>query len=313
MDEQRKNPYRRPPPTPEIGRKPARKPSVVEPQSSQVAPKPTNPGRKPPHKPSVVEPQPSVVGGRRGLRQLPHDLRDLADGKVDRLRGPSRARSAFDDDREGAVIPGVRNMEARAVYDARVAALRTALAAGHEVELVEGLREAQQLALWRARNVTDFRAFAESVVGVPAGTSEALVNGGIDPSNHEQPLAPQAIALLIRVEAALLQRPPGGRVRLRQDAGGLQLELSVPVQDVPRTVETLSDVGRAVSALRRFLRPDASATHDSPDTPRKPTRGSETGWRSGPGRERPHDSPRRGPHFHGRTERDQHPPKRRKP
>jgi hypothetical protein len=107
-----------------------------------------------------------------------------------------------------------------------------------------------------------------------------------------------------------LQRPPGGRVRLRQDVGGLRLELSVPAQDVPRTVETLSDVGRAVTALRRFLRPDASAPHDSPDTPRRPTRGAEAGWRSGPGRERANDSPRRGPPFQGRTERNPHPPKR---
>jgi hypothetical protein len=204
-------------------------------------------------------------------------------------------------------------MEARAVYDARVTALRAALAGGDETELIEGLREARQLALWRARNVTDFRAFAESVVGVPSGTSEALVERGIDPSHDHQPLAPQAIALLIRVEAALLQRPPGGRVRLRQDAGGLRLELSVPVQDVPRTVETLSDVGRAVTALRRFLRPDAVATPDRPDTPRKPARNAEAGWRSGPRRERPNDGPRHGPRFQGRTERDRRAPKRRKP
>src|SRR5262249_24965531 len=109
---------------------------------------------------------------RPGLRQLPKDLDDLATGRTDRLPRPRRAPSPLYHERGGAVIPGVRNSEARAVYDARVTRLRAQQAAGQDAELRLGLEEARSLALWRARNVTDYRAFAESVVGVTPALAE---------------------------------------------------------------------------------------------------------------------------------------------
>src|SRR5262245_40181967 len=111
---------------------------------------------------------------RPGLRQLPKDFDDLATGKTERLRRPKKLPSPLRDEREGAVIAGVRNMEARAVYDARVRILRQQLADGRQAELLAGLESARKLRLWRARNVTDFRAFVESVIGLSAEQTEPI-------------------------------------------------------------------------------------------------------------------------------------------
>lgn len=196
---------------------------------------------------------------RPGLRQLPKDFDDLATGRTDRLPRPRRAPSPLHDEREGAVIPGVRNSEARTVYDARVARLRAHLANGREAELREGLEEVRGLALWRARNVTDYRAFAESVVGVTPALAEELCA-----SEAPAALPEHAIALAIRAEAALLTRAPGAEVRLRRSEGGLRMTMEIGVGDVPRAVEAISDAGRAVVGLRRFLRGEDSGPEDRP-------------------------------------------------
>jgi hypothetical protein len=303
MDEQRKNPFRRAP-------------------RDQTAP------RKPDGQAEV----PTDRRDRKGIRQLPRDMQDLANGTIERLPRPRREPNLLEDPREGAVIAGVRNAEARVVYDARVASLRAALAAGRQAELVEGLREVRQLALWRARNVTDFQAFAESVVGVAAGTSEALT-ALEDAAQEPAPLPVEAVALLIRVEAALLQRPPGGHVRLRHDAEGTGVSLTVtlPINDVGLAIEGLGDVGRAAAALRRFIRPDAlpqpseNRGYGDGERPRRPARGGSSGgggWKpQGPRRDGP---PRRDassgqanrprPPFRDRDSRNAGPPaKRRRP
>ena len=187
---------------------------------------------------------------RPGLRQLPKDLEDLATGRADRVHRPRRPPPPLNDEREGAVIPGVRNTEARAVYDVRVARLRADVAAGRDAELRAGLEDARRLTLWRARNVTDYRAFAESVVGIAPALAEELCAGEAEGAK----LPEHAIALAIRLEAALLARSPGSRVRLYADEGGLRMALDLSASDVPRAVEALSDAGRTATGLRRFLR-----------------------------------------------------------
>ncbi|HEY2736098.1 MAG TPA: hypothetical protein VGI70_19005 [Polyangiales bacterium] len=288
-----------------------------------------NPYRRAPRDPEAQsktrKPKAEPATPRKGLRQLPRELQDLAEGRIDRLPRARRDPGPLEDTREGAVIAGVRNSEARVVYDARVSALRQALTTGRHQELVDGLREVKQLALWRARNVTDFKAFSESIVGVPADSD--LLAPLADLGLESAPLPPEAVALLIRIESALLARPPGGKVQLRHDPAvdGLVMTIAVPVQDVPLAVEAFSDVGRAASALRRFIRrdslppPSPERRFDDRDRPR----GRETGgWQS---REPSGEGPRRGggegPRRHGSAgparppfrDRGPRPPARRKP
>lgn len=194
---------------------------------------------------------------RPGLRRLPKDLEDLASGRADRVHRPRRPPPPLNDEREGAVIPGVRNTEARAVYDVRVARLRADVAAGREAEVRSGLEDARRLTLWRARNVTDYRAFAESVVGITPALADELCTG------EGEKLPEHAIALAIRLEAALLARSPGAHVRLYADPSGLRMALDLSAADVPRAVEALSDAGRAATGLRRFLRDEGPGTGPS--------------------------------------------------
>jgi len=214
---------------------------------------PKNPYRRPV---SASDAQNSPAERRPGLRQLPKDMEDLALGRTESLPRKRPAPRPLQDDREGAVIPGVRNADARAVYDARVSALRADLAAGRDAQLRQGLTAVRKLALWRARNVTDYRAFAESVVGVPAALAEELVQAAN--ADEQDAVWPEhVIALLLRVEAALLghaAQAGGAAVQLRLSDAGLRLSLDLPVSNVGLAVEMLADAGRAADGLRFFLR-----------------------------------------------------------
>ncbi|HKU44500.1 MAG TPA: hypothetical protein VJR89_40345 [Polyangiales bacterium] len=215
MDEQRKNPYRR---------------------ERRAATKPRGEDRP----------------KRPGLRQLPNDLHDLAEGRVDRLRRPRRQPdSQLADERGGHVIPGVRNSEARSVYDRRVQLLRAAAQRGDEDALRRGLCEAMCLGLWRARNIIDFDAFADDVLGVDSARAHALLSAA---SPGPQALVPEIVALWIRTEAAALHVSADATVRLAGDAEQPKLQLEWPVHNIEQAVEVLKSVGPAVTGLTRLLR-----------------------------------------------------------
>lgn len=208
---------------------------------------------------------------RAGLRQLPSDLHDLAEGRVDRLRRPPRAPEALVEP-EGSthVLPGVRNSEARAVYDARVTRLRAAAGREDASALAEGLYEVQRLALWRARNVTDFDAFAEHVVGLDVGRARELAVEGAaaagataEGAAEVQPWPREFVALWVRSEAALIQISPTASVRVVARNGRHELELRLPAEPVPGAVEALKSLGPALSGLAKL-----TATEVPERTPR---------------------------------------------
>jgi hypothetical protein len=252
--------------------------------------------------------RPAKPGEQRpGLRQLPKDFDDLATGKTERLPRPRRPPAPLHDEREGAVIPGVRNTEARAVYDARVQALRALLGDElRESELHAGLEETRKLRLWRARNVTDYRAFIESVVGVEPSTAQQLA----EIEQHAASEVPDhVVALALRLEAALLAHSRGASVRVAQTEGGeLRIGLELSVADIGHAVEALEDAGRAVSGLRRYLtdaeRPPErdSARPNAYGEPRERDR------ERGPGSARDRDRPApRGDARYGREQLDRQP------
>jgi hypothetical protein len=199
------------------------------------------------------------AGSRPGLRRLPQDIADLAEGRVERLRRPPRERPAMEDHRLGFVLPGVRNRDARAVFDARVDALRAASARADRAGLGAGLSDARRMMLWRARAVTDFAAFAESVVGLAPDEAERLSREG----GPVDVLPEQVIALWMRLESALTRTCPQGRVRVTGKGDQLAFELHVPGNEVSRAVEGFFDMGGAAVGLRPFLGERGSA-HELP-------------------------------------------------
>jgi hypothetical protein len=209
---------------------------------------PKNPYRRERRPPSGGEARPK----RPGIRKLPNDLHDLAEGRVDRLRRPYKPRdSQLEDERGGHVMPGVRNSEARSVYDRRVQALRAASERGDEAALRSGLCDALCLSLWRARNITDFEAFAEHVLGVGAARARELL---ADATPAPQPLSPEVVALWIRLEAAAAALCPTATVRLAGSAAEPRLQLELPTQPIAQVVETIKGLGPAVTGLSKLLR-----------------------------------------------------------
>jgi hypothetical protein len=189
---------------------------------------------------------------RPGLRKLPSDLHDLAEGRVDRLRRPRKAPDAqLEDERGGHVMPGVRNSEARSVYDRRVQWLRAASERDDQAALRSGLCDALCLGLWRARNITDFEAFAEHVLGLGAARARELL---ADATPAPQPLRAEVVALWIRLEAAAMASSPSAVVHLAGSAEEPRLQLEFPAQPVAQVVETIKNLGPAVTGLSRLLR-----------------------------------------------------------
>jgi hypothetical protein len=235
---------------------------------------------------------------RPGLRKLPNDLVELADGRSERLTRPRRPPPDMEDERIGFVIAGVRNQDARAVYDARVTRLRKAAADGDEAALAKGLCDAVRLTIWRARNVTEFQAFAESVVGVSPERAQTLARAGAEQQGVSLEMLPaHVVALWLRLEAALLRSSPDASVGVSGVRDTLALELHVPAREIARAVEGFFDMGEAASGLRRFLRADApsAATAQRPERGRPPARfgrDADRGPRRDDGRE-PERSPRR--------------------
>lgn len=222
------------------------------------------------------------TGERRGLRQLPRDLQELADGRADKLRRPKPAApSPIEDERIGFVFAGVRNMDARNVYDARVDELRAASARGDRELLASGLCDAARMQVWRARNVLDFAAFAEHVVGIAPAEAERLARVGAERAELTlDVLPPHVVALWMRTEAALARACPDARITVRGTGSALTLQLLMPVNDVSRAVLGFFDMGGAANGLRPFLREDAPAGAERPvrdPRPQKLARDNERG------------------------------------
>ncbi len=196
-----------------------------------------------------------TAGKPRGLRELPRDLHDLADGRVDRLKRPRRPPpSPLEDDQGRHVIPGVRNSESRTVYDRRVLALRGALQRDDTDALGVGLYEAQCLGLWRARNITDFEAFAENVVGIQTERAHSLVDAASARAGHAPMLlGHEVIALWVRTEAALVPLCADAIVHVSfvNDAPWIQVHL--PALPVVRAVDALKSIGPGLSGLGRLI------------------------------------------------------------
>lgn len=199
-----------------------------------------------------------------GLRKLPPDLEDLAAGRRDtpwRQRRTPRGRIA--DQRVAGLIPGVANHEARRVYDAHVERLRRAVADGAEAQLERGLSAVWLLALWRARNVTGFEAFAQDVVGLDHVRATALAERGARARSAAlEPLPDLAAALWLRCEAALLDRCPEAHLEVQVTGEQLSLAVSLPLAPKMRAADALSALSRATGGLARILIGD--------DSPRPP-------------------------------------------
>jgi len=206
-----------------------------------------------------------VRGPREARRGLDPAFTALAAGDENRLSRP-RPRPRLRDPRPIALVPGVKNSEARAVFEQRHDRLQAALAAWREdpsatEPLARALAETLQLRLWRARSLTSFEALTEQLLGMDAGTARALV---ADAGLSTTPARDETVACWLRAEAALLAADAVGRVMVVGDGDAEVLRLELPAGGAPR----------ALRAIGRALAPLADDVSDRP-APRRPPRRDE--------------------------------------
>jgi hypothetical protein len=168
-------------------------------------------------------------------KKLPPELEAFARSQDEKLRvkRPRVDQGRINDPREGYVIAGVSNRDARAVYDARAASMRALWADGQADEaaltqLSQLLHEAQRLTLWRARRITGFDALAEQVVGIRPDRAQQLVDAWTEQSGESAAeLNERTVAVWLRIEAGLYEGDESVRVHLRGGPQGERFELSV--------------------------------------------------------------------------------------
>jgi len=171
-----------------------------------------------------------VRRGREEKQALPPHLEAFARGDDDAIWRRERRGGRVNDPRPVALVPGVKNADARMVFEARVRRMQDAQA--DEATLGKELAEARLLGLWRAGNVVSFGALAEVALGLDEETAKRLSSAGRTALGLPERLSEAEIAVWMRAEAGLLEASDAGRVRLSGD----RLVLSVPIEDAARAL-----------------------------------------------------------------------------
>ena len=198
--------------------------------------------------PPEPRPLPGVVR-RRPEEKLPPQLTPeqeaFARGDDDALWRRERRGGRVNDPRAVALVPGVANRDARAVFDARVKRMRDAIAASDEATLAVELAEAARLRLHRANSVVTWESFVESVVGLsPERGAKLQAEGERVRGYPAAPLTDAEIAVWMRAESGVLEGSPDAHVHLIGD----RLELSVPMERAP---QALAGAGRRSAPMTR--------------------------------------------------------------
>lgn len=169
-------------------------------------------------------------------KRLSPELEAFAAGDDDAIWRRTTRGGRVHDPRLVALIPGVKNSDARLVYEAHVARIRRILDEGNEARLAEELAIVHATALYRAHSIVGFDVFAEAVLGLPTERATELVRMGRRVLGLPPALTEAEIAIWLRAEAGLLSVTSEGRVEVRDGV----MTLSVPLA---RAAEALAAVG----------------------------------------------------------------------
>ncbi|MBX3247142.1 MAG: hypothetical protein KF901_08180 [Myxococcales bacterium] len=186
---------------------------------------------------------PTVVRRGEGSRskRLAPDLEPLARGEAEFIRGKPR-RPRLQDPRALALVPGVANRDARAVFEARVEAMIAYR--DEEGPLSRLLAEALWMGLWRGRSVTSFDALAEEVLDLPGDEARRLAElACAGASMPAETLTEELLAVWYRAEAALLEAEVPGEITA---ADTETLTVRVKVAPAPIALEA---IGRRMAPL----------------------------------------------------------------
>lgn len=205
------------------------------------------------------EPQDRIVKrAPQDRKRLPPDLEAFARGDDDALWRRQLKSGRLHDPRVVALIPGLKNADARAVYDAHLSKLlgliddvraargsddAAALASARQ-RLAEALAVSYLCGVHRGQSIVSFDAFVDAVLRLPLDEARALVREGRASLGLEEGLTDAQIALYLRVEAGVLEATRSARVSVK---GGM-LRIAVPLASA---ADALASVGFRAAPLAR--------------------------------------------------------------
>jgi hypothetical protein len=171
---------------------------------------------------------------------------------VDRLRRPRRPR--LRDDRPVRLVPGVKNSDARLVFEARLLALEAARK-DHPADpaatarLGRLLAEAWALELWRGRSMTSFDALAGELLDLDIDEARTLATEAAkEAAIPIGEITEEAIAAWMRAEAALVDADLRGHVWVTRTRGHDRLHVELPANTA---IDGLAAIGRRTLPLSR--------------------------------------------------------------
>lgn len=226
--------------------------------------------KKRPEKPAA-----EVIKRGRDRQALPPHLDAFARGDDDAIWRREREGGRIDDPRPVALVPGVKNADARAVGEARIERMRAAAASRDERRLAIELAEARALGIWRPLSIVGFDAMAEAVVGLRESEARALERRGREELGLPDRLKPAEIAVWMRAEAGMLEVRAGGRVGYKD--GRLRIEVSIehaadalaaagrreaPMTKVPMGPDTMMDRPAGVPSMRDVIERERRTRED---------------------------------------------------
>lgn len=181
-------------------------------------------------------------------KRLSPELEAFARGDDDAIWRREIKSGRVHDPRVVALIPGVKNSDARLVFDAHVARIREAMSAPvndqTRAHLAEELAVVYACATYRGHSIVSFEAFAEAVLGMSADRAIALAKAGRVSLGLPEALTEAEIAVWLRAEAGVLEVTPKGRVEVK---GGV-MTLTLPIE---RAAEALAAVGFREAPIAR--------------------------------------------------------------
>ncbi len=188
-------------------------------------------------------------------KRLSPELEAFARGDDDAIWRRQIQSGRLHDPRVVALIPGLKNADARMVYEAHVARILEAMSAPVNDEtrtrLSEELAVVYACAIYRGYSIVSFEAFAEAVLGMPADRAIALARAGRVSLGLPEALTEAEIAVWLRAEAGVCEITSQGRVEVRKGVMTLTIPIGV-------AAEALSAVGFREAPIAR--------THEGPRT-----------------------------------------------
>ncbi|MBX7192770.1 MAG: hypothetical protein K1X94_11965 [Sandaracinaceae bacterium] len=177
-------------------------------------------------------------------KRLSPELEAFAAGDDDAIWRREIKSGRVHDPRVVALIPGLKNADARRVYEAHVQRIRKAMAEETQERLSEELAVVYACAIFRGYSIVSFEAFAEAVLGMPADRAIAMAKAGRVALGLPEALTEAEIAVWLRAEAGVLEVTQNGRVEVRDGV----MTLSVPIT---RAAEALAAVGFREAPIAR--------------------------------------------------------------